>query len=47
VIGFPLEAQVTWLPAEFFGIGLYGFADLNQTRSFAGLTLSVQLGKLR
>jgi hypothetical protein len=47
VIGFPLEAQLTWLPAEFFGIGLYGFADLNRTRSFAGLTLSVQLGKLR
>jgi hypothetical protein len=47
VIGFPLEAHVTWLPAAFFGIGLYGFADLNRTRSFAGVTLSIQLGKLR
>jgi hypothetical protein len=47
VIGLPLEAHVTWLPFNFFGLGLYGFADLNKTRSFAGLTLSVQLGKLR
>ena len=47
VIGLPLEVHVTWLPAEFLGVGLYGFADFNQTRSFAGLTLSVQLGKLR
>jgi hypothetical protein len=47
VVGFPLEAHVTWLPATSFGIGLYGFADLNRTRSFAGVTLSIQLGKLR
>lgn len=47
VIGFPLEAHVTWLPAEAFGIGLYGFADVNRIRSFAGVTLSIQLGKLR
>jgi hypothetical protein len=47
VIGFPLEAHVTWLPAQSFGIGLYGFADVNRTRSFAGVTLSIQLGKLR
>jgi hypothetical protein len=47
VIGFPLEAHVTWLPAKSFGIGLYGFGDINRTRSFAGVTLSIQLGKLR
>ena len=47
VIGFPMEAHVSWLPTTFLGLGLYGFADLNRTRSFAGLTLSVQLGRLR
>jgi hypothetical protein len=47
VVGLPLEAQLAWLPAEFLGIGLYGFADFNGLRSFAGVTLSLQLGKVR
>jgi hypothetical protein len=47
VLGLPLEAQLAWLPAEFLGIGLYGFADFNSLRSFAGVTFSLQLGKVR
>jgi hypothetical protein len=47
VVGLPLEAQLAWLPATFLGFGLYGFADFNRTRSFAGVTLSVQLGRVR
>jgi hypothetical protein len=29
------------------GIGLYGFADINHLQSFAGVTLGIQLGRLR
>jgi hypothetical protein len=47
VIGLPLEARVAWLPASFLGVGLYGFADFNRVRSFAGVTASVQLGRVR
>jgi hypothetical protein len=47
VIGFPLETQVFWRPSKVFGIGLYGFADINHLQSFAGVTLGIQLGRLR
>jgi hypothetical protein len=47
VIGFPLETQLFWRPSKGFGVGLYGFADINQLQSFAGVTLGIQLGRLR
>jgi hypothetical protein len=47
VIGLPLETQLFWRPSKGFGVGLYGFADINQLQSFAGLTLGIQLGRLR
>jgi hypothetical protein len=47
VIGFPVETQVSWRPSRFLGVGLYGFADINHLRSFAGVTLGIQLGRLR
>ncbi len=45
--GVPLEGQLFWRPSGNFGLGLYGFANLNTEQSFGGLALSVQLGKLR
>ena len=47
VIGLPFETQVSWRPSKVFGIGLYGFADINRSQSFAGVTLGIQLGRLR
>jgi hypothetical protein len=47
VLGFPVEAQAFWRPSKVFGIGLYGFADINHLQSFAGVTLGIQLGRLR
>ena len=47
VIGLPLELQAFWRPGRWLGLGLYGFANLNQTRSFAGATLGFQLGRMR
>ncbi|GAA5520856.1 hypothetical protein LQ318_03890 [Aliifodinibius salicampi] len=45
--GIPLEGQFFWRPFGNVGLGLYGFANLNAEQTFAGLALSVQLGKLR
>jgi hypothetical protein len=46
-VGLPLETQLFWRPGSLVGLGLYGFADLNPEHSFAGLTLGLQLGRLR
>jgi hypothetical protein len=47
VVGLPVEFQAFWRPGKLVGVGLYGFANLNQTRSFAGVTLGLQIGRLR
>ena len=46
-IGIPLELQCNWEPSNYFGLGLTGFANINIEQFFAGIALSVQLGKLR
>jgi hypothetical protein len=46
-LGVPLEARLAWLPTTFLGIGLYGFGNFNRIRSFGGVTLSLQLGRVR
>jgi len=46
-VGIPVEAQLFWTPLAFFGIGLYGFANLNIEKSFVGALLCIQFGKLR
>lgn len=46
-IGFPIGGQLFWLPSRFMGLGLSGFANLNEERSFAGLAFSLQIGKLK
>ena len=45
--GVPLEAQLFWRPARVFGLGLYGYGNLNGGQSFWGVSVSVQLGRLR
>jgi len=46
VVGLPLEVQAFWRPGNLIGLGLYGFANFNRARSFAGLTLGLQIGRL-
>lgn len=46
-VGLPLEVQAFWRPGKVVGLGLYGFANLNEWHSFAGLTVSLQVGRLR
>jgi hypothetical protein len=47
VVGLPLELQAFWRPGSLVGLGLLGFANFNGARSFAGLTLGLQFGRLR
>lgn len=47
VAGLPIEVQAFWRPGNLIGLGLYGFANFNEARSFAGLTLGLQIGRLR
>jgi hypothetical protein len=47
VIGLPLELQAFWRPGKLVGLGVYGFANLNRSQSFAGVTVSLQVGRLR
>lgn len=42
----PLEAQVAWRPTRFIGFMVLGFESLNKGRSFRGITVGVQLGRL-
>jgi hypothetical protein len=46
-VGIPVEAQLFWTPLAFFGIDLYGFANLNIEKSFVGALLCIQFGTLR
>lgn len=45
--GIPIEGQLFWTPTSLVGVGIYGFANLNKERSFAGALLCIQIGKLR
>lgn len=43
----PLEAQVAWRPSTFLGLALSALGSINKDGSFGGITLGLQLGKLR
>lgn len=45
-IGLPLEVQL-YRSSRFVGVGLSGFANLNREANFAGVVLSVRIGRLR
>ena len=46
-IGLAISGQIVWTPLRFFGIGLYGFGNINANGSFKGAMLAVRFGKLR
>lgn len=47
VFGFPIEAQLSWLATPALGVGLYGYANVNSLKTFAGVLAVVQVGRLR
>jgi hypothetical protein len=44
--GIPLEAQFFLTPFRRVGVGVSAFADLNPKRTFGGMMLCLQIGKL-
>ena len=46
-IGLAIESQLIWAPVRAWGLGLYGFANINSERSFVGVLLSLPIGKLK
>jgi hypothetical protein len=43
-IGIPIDLQTFWAPTGHFAYGLGAFANVNTKHSFAGITLSLQIG---
>jgi hypothetical protein len=46
-VGVPIEVQLYPQLSRILDLGIYGYANLNSVQNFAGITLSVRLGKLR
>lgn len=42
-VGIPIECQLFWTPTSKFGLGLYGFVDINSYKSFSGVLFCFQL----
>ena len=47
VIALPIEAQLSWRPIPWAGLGARVFANVNGITNFGGLTVVLQLGRLR
>ena len=47
VVGLPIQVEISEAPFPFMGLAIIGFANINGVRSYAGLTLCLQFGKLR
>ncbi|MBS1914152.1 MAG: hypothetical protein JST22_19345 [Bacteroidetes bacterium] len=47
VFGLPFEARAFWHITNWLGLGVYGFANVNGTRSWVGATASLEIGSLR
>jgi hypothetical protein len=45
-VGIPLESQIFWTPTRYFGIGVYGFGNINTKNSFGGALLGLQFGRV-
>ena len=47
VVGLSIQVEISEAPFPFMGLAIIGFANINGVRSYAGLTLCLQFGKLR
>lgn len=47
MIGFPLEAALTWTPTALLAVGVRGVANVNTGQPLGGVGLTLQVGRLR
>jgi hypothetical protein len=45
-VSLPLQAQLLWTPTDSYGIGLYGYANINKNKRIVGCMLSIAIGLL-
>lgn len=45
-VGLPINSQIFFTPFSHVGIGLNGFANINPKKSFAGVLVCLQIGKI-
>ena len=46
-VSVPLEGQFFVQPIRFLGVGVYGYGDINNQKSFWGWSISVAIGRVR
>ena len=46
-VGLALSLEAVFWPASFAGIGIHGFGNANSIASFAGVALTIQVGRRR
>jgi hypothetical protein len=46
-IGFLLDGEIGLPLSDAFGLALHAYADFNHERSFGGVAIGLELGKLR
>jgi len=47
MIGFPLEAAITWRPTRVLGLSIRGVANVNTGQPLGGLGVTLHVGRLR
>ncbi len=46
-VGLPVSLSASWHLSSTLGLGATAFGDVNHEQSFAGITLNIQVGRLR
>ena len=46
-IALPIEAQLSWRPIPWAGLGARLFGNINRMTNFGGVTVALQVGRLR
>ena len=46
-VGVPIEVQFTPVKGRAVGLGIVGYVNINSEESFGGVTVGIELGKLK
>ena len=46
-VGLPIQVEISGATFPFFGAAIIGFANINSIKTYGGITICIQIGKLR
>jgi hypothetical protein len=46
-VGLPIQIEISRATFPFFGAAIIGFVNINSIKTYGGITLCIQIGKLR